>query len=95
MAASQQQRYRQRRQAQGFKEVTVSLDTVSQERLRRLGQVHDKTRQEVVALALLAAERLPDGELIMVGLSELCLYPVGHLSKLKGELGPHNLASLR
>jgi len=64
MAASHQQRYRQRRQAQGFKEVTVSLDENSQARLRRLGQTHGKTRQEVVTLALLAAERLLEGELI-------------------------------
>ncbi|RCV85792.1 hypothetical protein DU506_20265 [Vreelandella rituensis] len=62
MAASHQQRYRQRRQAQGFKEVTVSLDENSQARLRRLGQAHGKTRQEVVTLALLAAERLLDGD---------------------------------
>jgi len=67
MAASHQQRYRQRRQAQGFKEVTVSLNTVSQERLRRLGLAHGKTRQEVIALALLAAERLLEGELIAKG----------------------------
>lgn len=64
MAARHQQRYRQRRQAQGFKEVTVSLDASSHERLRRLSQAHGKTRQEVLSLALLAAERLLEGELI-------------------------------
>lgn len=67
MAASHQQRYRQRRQAQGFKEVTVSLDASSQARLRRMGQAYGKTRQEVMTLALLAAERLLDGELIAKG----------------------------
>ena len=65
--ADTEKRYRQRRQAQGFKEVTVSLNTVSQERLRRLGLAHGKTRQEVVPLALLAAERLLEGELITKG----------------------------
>ncbi|MBZ0329349.1 hypothetical protein KZO25_03350 [Halomonas sp. ANAO-440] len=67
MAASHQQRYRQRRRRQGFKEVTVSLEAGSHERLRRLGQAHGKTRQEVMKLALLAAERLLDGELIAKG----------------------------
>lgn len=47
MAASHQQRYRQRRRAQGFKEVTVSLDASSQARLHRMGQAYGKTRQEV------------------------------------------------
>lgn len=67
MAAKHQQRYRQRRRAQGVKEVTVSLEADSRGRLRRLGQVHGKTQQEVVKLALLAAERLLDGESIAKG----------------------------
>jgi hypothetical protein len=45
----------------------VSLDADSQTRLRRLSQAHSKTRQEVMKLALLAAERLLDGELIAKG----------------------------
>jgi hypothetical protein len=32
----------------------------------------------------------PAFELIMVCLDKLYLYPVGHLAKLEGELGPHD-----
>ncbi|WP_336275031.1 hypothetical protein [Vreelandella indica] len=40
----------------------MSLDESSQARLRRMGQAYGKSRQEVATFALLAAERLLDGD---------------------------------